>query len=309
MVPVTATLVFALAMSIITGIAWSAQTQPASIDHSAFDAILKAHVRHERIDYLMLRKQHDTALSDYLDQLAAIDVDELARDEQLALYINLYNATMIRAVLDRFEADYSPEENKFAVFEDRIVRQGGKQYSLNHLENKIIRPKFKEPRIHVALVCGARSCPPLLPRAYRAQDLDAVLESNMKRFVSADPFRNQIDRKQRRMQLSSIFDWYADDFGGKQRVGQYVDRYHDADLTGFKISYGTYSWKLNVAAPAKGRWVRLTRAAGDGTKPGQVFEVLEVSGDHLVLDSPLTGNTLTVARKFTAQYVVKGDDR
>jgi hypothetical protein len=308
LMPLTATLVLALALSIITGIARAAETQPASIDHSAFNAILKAHVRHERIDYLMLRKQHYTELSDYLDQLAAIEVDELARDEQLALYINLYNATMICAVIDRFGADYSPEEDKFAVFDTKIVRQGGKQYSLNHLENKIIRPKFNEPRIHVALVCGARSCPPLLPRAYRAADLDEVLEANMKRFVSADLFRNQIDRKRRRMQLSSIFEWYADDFGGKQGVGKFVDRYHDRDLSSFKISYGSYSWKLNVAAPAKGRWVKLTRAAGDGTKPGQVFEVLKVAGDRLVLGAPLTGRTLTVARRFTAAYVVELDD-
>ena len=92
----------------------------------------------------------------------------------------------------------------------------GDNISLNHLEHEIIRKQFKDPRIHVALVCAAKSCPPLLNRAYRADDLDKVLDENMKRFVT-DASRNQIDDEKRELRLSKIFEWYPADFGGKDR--------------------------------------------------------------------------------------------
>ena len=99
--------------------------------------------------------------------------------------------------------------------------------------------------MHVALVCGARSCPPLLNRAYRAEDLDKVLDENMKRFVN-DAARNQIDEEKRELRLSKIFDWYAADFGGKDAVPAYLARYAGKDLTGYRVSYLEYDWKLNA---------------------------------------------------------------
>jgi hypothetical protein len=157
---------------------------------------------------------------------------------------------MIKAVIDRLRDGYSPAENDFAVFKEPLVRVagvagGGKPISLNHLEHEIIRKQFKEPRIHVALVCAARSCPPLLSRAYRADDLDKVLEANMKRFVT-DPSRNQIDDAKKELRLSKIFEWYADDFGGKDALPAYVARYAGKDLAGYRVSYLEYDWTLNA---------------------------------------------------------------
>lgn len=215
------------------------------VPHAAFDAILRERVKDGLVDYAAI-KQHDVAkLNDYLDSLAKVDVEKLNRDEQLAYYINLYNATMIRAVVDRLRDGYSPAENDFGVFKEKLVRlAGGKLVSLNDLEHEIVRKQFKDPRTHVALVCAARSCPPLLSRAYRAEDLDKTLDENVRRFVN-DPSRNQIDDAKKELRLSKIFEWYAEDFGGKAGVTRYLEKILEKDLAKYRVSFIEYDWTLN----------------------------------------------------------------
>ena len=232
----------------------TATTYPASYDkphHATFDNILRASVRGERVDYELVRRTNADPLGAYLDELADKRVELFPRDHQLAYYINLYNATMLKAVLDRQAADpaWTPAAEDFAVFKLPLVRLRGRVTSLNDLEHQVIRKQFKDPRVHAALNCAAESCPPLLSRAYRADDLDAVLEENMRRFVN-DPVRNPIDLKNRKLVVSQIFEWYADDFGGRDQIDEYIDRYHDADTTGWPVSFVEYSWELNDATPA-----------------------------------------------------------
>jgi hypothetical protein len=217
-----------------------------TVDHAPFDTILKATVKDDRIDYNEIKQHHLPRLTAYLDALAKVDPAKLDRNGQLAFYINLYNATMIRTIVDRLTPHYTPAENDYKVFKEPLVRLGGKTISLNDLENTIIRPTFKDARIHVALVCGARSCPPILPRAYRADDLEATLDQNMRNFVT-DKFRNPVDPRTRTLKLSRIFDWYADDFGGKQAVPAYISKYAGKDYTGWKVDFTDYSWDLNIA--------------------------------------------------------------
>lgn len=223
---------------------------PADADrdlHAPFDQILKENVRDERIDYLNIREHSLENLSAYLDRLEATDLSALSRQQQLAFYINLYNATMIQTVIGRYRKDYSVSEDRFAVFDEPLVRLNGKRFSLNDLEHRIVRPTFKDPRIHAVLVCAARSCPPLLPRAYLANDLDKLLEQNMHRFLT-DPSRNRIDPATDRLQLSQIFNWYADDFGGRDAVARYVARYTKIDPDQTSVSFLAYSWELNITA-------------------------------------------------------------
>lgn len=218
------------------------------VDHSPFDAILKRTVRDGGVDYPVLRRDHIQQLGDYLDQLARARVDRLDRDEQLAFYINLYNATVVETVARRLKSGYSVSHDRFGVFKEPLVRLHDRMVSLNDLENEVIRPTFKEPRVHVALVCAARSCPPILPRAYQADDLAETLDRNMRRFLN-DTRRNRIDPKGRNLQLSRIFEWYAEDFGGVGNLGRYIDKYVTADTARAKIDFWEYSWDLNIVAP------------------------------------------------------------
>ena len=226
-------------------------TAAASADvHDAFDAILRERVTADGlVDYATIKQGDDAArIGQYRNELERIDVAKLPRDEQLAHYINLYNATVLQAVADRMRDGYTVAERDFALFKEPLVRVGGdKPVSLDHVEHEIIRKKFKDPRVHVALVCAARSCPPLLNRAYRAADLDQVLDANMKRFVT-DESRNQIDHDKRELRLSKVFEWFADDFGGKDAIAAYVGKYAGRDVRGYRVTFLEYDWSLNKAS-------------------------------------------------------------
>ena len=213
--------------------------------HDAFDMILKKTVANERVDYAAIKANHAADLTAYLDRMAQVDPAALPEKERLAFFINVYNATMIQAVLDRNKDGWSPAADDYAVFKADLVRLQSGKVSLNHLENEIVRKQFKEPRIHVALVCGARSCPPLIARAYRAGDLDAVLEANMKAFVTSGT-RNMVDDGAKPLKLSKIFDWYKDDFGGDTGRLAYIDKYTASDTSGYTAMFQDYDWTLNA---------------------------------------------------------------
>jgi hypothetical protein len=156
---------------------------------------------------------------------------------------------MIRAVLDSLRPGWGPSAHDFVVFHEPRVRLAGAMISLDSLE-KEIRRNFREPRVHVALVCAARSCPPLLPRAYRGADLDATLAENLERFVR-DGSRNRVDHAAKRLALSKVFEWYAADFAPLGGVLAVVSRELGRDVRGYTLSYFDYDWTLNITPSAR----------------------------------------------------------
>lgn len=293
------------------------QSAPAAVDHSAFDRILRENVRDERVDYLNIRSRHWRELCGYLDELALVDAEQLPRDARLAYYINLYNATMIDAVIRRFHAGYSPEDDDFAVFKEPLVRLKDREISLNDLENKIIRPMLKDPRVHVALVCGAQSCPPLAPRAYEADGLDIVLEESMKRFLN-DESRNRVGSNGEPPKLSRIFEWYAEDFGGRKALEDYVSRYAESKPKSGKIEFLNYSWRLNIAAPRDGQWVvvkspeKLRDKPNDivmvgDAKAGDVFRVLGKDAGWIRVERPLGAGEAWLPDKSVDPFKINGE--
>jgi len=143
--------------------------------------------------------------------------------------------------------------NKLVAWKEEIVRAGGKTVSLDHVEHEIIRKQFREPRIHFALVCAARGCPPLRPEAYTGARLDAQLEDQARAFLARSPDKNRVDVPSRTVYLSPILDWYRDDFGGtRQAVGRYVARFFPEGPAkellqsgDFELKYTDYDWSLN----------------------------------------------------------------
>jgi hypothetical protein len=210
------------------------------------DRVLAAAVRDGRVDYTALAERR-AELAAYLDALVAIDRASLDGDGAKAHDINLFNATMLVAVLDALDREplWTPAADGFAVFKAPLVQLSDEKVSLNELETRM-RRRYADPRIHAALNCAAASCPPLLPRTYAADDLNGVLDENMRQFVN-DPTRNTIDHGGRRLVLSRIFDWYADDFGGRERIAAYVSRYIDRDVSAYAVSFHDYDWSLNAA--------------------------------------------------------------
>ncbi|MEO0481538.1 MAG: DUF547 domain-containing protein [Planctomycetota bacterium] len=279
--------------------------------HQPFDEILHEHVRDERVDYLAIRDLEMAKLVDYLDAMAEIDPARLEADDRLAFYINVYNATMIRTVSERFVDGWNPSLNEFGVFEESLVHLRGSQVTLNHLENDIIRPTFKDARIHAALVCAARSCPPILDHAYRGEDLQETLESKMQAFVR-DSSRNKLDQK--KLGLSKLFEWYASDFGDNQRaVLGYVSRFAGKDLTRREFGTIDYSWTLNQAVP-HGEWVVVkgdqTLIFDDGQRiqltDGMVVEVILRENDNVRVREPRGEGEGSLPAKALKPFEVAG---
>jgi len=222
-----------------------ASTDDAAI-HKPWDALLSKYLENERVDYPAW--QNDGAgmakLDRYLGTLATLKLDQLTRDQRLAYWINLYNAAMVDVVLDRYEPGYTVSENNWGVFKEEFIDSPEGKVSLDGIEHEIIRKRWDEPGIHAALVCGAVSCPPLIHDAYTGATVQKTLEANLKRWIN-NPARNQIDHDTRTLRLSSIFDWYAKDFGGKDNLANFVNNYTDRDVSGYSVAFLDYDWSLN----------------------------------------------------------------
>ena len=191
---------------------------------------------------------------------SSADTTGWSRAEQLAFWINAYNAYTIELVNKHEERASIRNINQTAGFikakgpwKEPIVKAGGKTYSLDEVENEIIRKQWPEPRIHFALVCAAMSCPPLRSEAYTGAKLDPQLDSQGRAFVP-DPARgSRVDVKERVVYASKIFDWYKEDFGGtREAVGRFIAQYYPESpekqllLRGeFDLDYLTYDWTLN----------------------------------------------------------------
>ena len=116
---------------------------------------------------------------------------------------------------------------------------------INHLEKDIIRPKFGDPRVHFALNCASRSCPPLNPEPFRGDQLDAQLDKLATAFVNS-PKGVEYQPAQKTAALSAIFDWYKDDFKAAGCPLAFINkRRHEALPNDTKITYQTYDWSLN----------------------------------------------------------------
>jgi len=189
----------------------SAAAEPATFDHTGFEAVLKQHVDADGwVDYRALAKA-PASLDTYIESLADAPFDTLGRDEKLALLINAYNAFTLRLILD-----HTPVKSIYDIPDDErwdAVRWtlAGKTYSLNQIEHEQIRPNFKEPRIHFALVCAAYSCPKLLDEAYTGAKLEAQL-TGQAAYTHAHDRWYVFDAERNTLGLTALYDWYGGDF-------------------------------------------------------------------------------------------------
>lgn len=188
--------------------------QPFS--HELLDGVLRAHVDSTgMVDYAGLKSDR-ASLDAYVDSLARtspLNRPERfpGRDHELAYWINAYNANVLRGVIDAYPVESVKDIGFLSGFFNRKkFDAGGRELTLNDIENDIIRPVYREPRVHFAINCGAVSCPSLSQRAYAGEDLEARLELALARFAR-DPEHVRL-APDGRLHLSKILDWYGRDF-------------------------------------------------------------------------------------------------
>ena len=169
------------------------------------------------------------------------------RNESLAWHLNAYNVWVLELIMRVYPVD-GPLAADEEFFERRSITVTGRQMSLNELEHGMIRPRFKEPRIHFAVNCAAASCPPLHPQPFAGATLDRTLDRLTRDFVNRHPHGVRSQRGGSVVALSKIFEWYAEDFGGEQALVNYVNQYRDQALAaGAEVTFLDYDWRLNAA--------------------------------------------------------------
>ena len=220
------------------------------VDHGIFGRLLKSHVQNGWVDYRGFKKD-ERQLDAYLDQMAQIDPQTLGRNEQMAFYINAYNAWTIKLILENYPGVASIKDlGSFfrSPWKKKFVKINGETVTLDHLEHDILRPVFKDRRVHFAVNCASKSCPPLLNEPYSGAALDGQLEAAALAFVN-DPQSNYL--KGDTLYVSRIFKWFGEDFGNDIR--KFVQSYARGEFAGrlegqgdgLTIRYLDYDWSLN----------------------------------------------------------------
>lgn len=229
------------------------QSDARPVRHELWDALVKKHVRPDgMVDYRGF-VQDSAELNRYLRLLASGHPNDAhwSRQEQMAYWINAYNAYTVQLVVRHYPVASIKDIQRGipfvnTVWDIKFIQIEGHTYDLNNIEHNILRPVFRDARIHAAINCASFSCPRLRPEAYTADQLDAQLTDAMRTFVN-DPLRNRVAPDG--ADISAIFKWFSGDFERDAgSVRSYINRYADAKLldTG-RLGYLDYDWNLNEA--------------------------------------------------------------
>lgn len=271
-------LAWAMCLGLITSGALGAQTPAASptplapppvrstVDHAAFDRLLQDHVRKGVVDYEAFAR--DTAFGRYLHTLSAVDVTRLDETEQLAFWINVYNAYTIQLIVSHGERTSIRRINRTlgvlqlkGPWNEPLVRAAGRTLSLDEVYHRIIRKQFREPRVHFAIVPAAKGAAPLRSEAYTGARLDAQLTDQTRQFLRESPTKNRF--RAGVFWLSPIFSAYRSDFGSSRaEFGEFLMPFFEGTAR-TALQQGLYrqretpfDWSLNGTA-----------AGGAGTAP------------------------------------------
>ncbi|MFT4682280.1 MAG: hypothetical protein ACI9FU_001598 [Granulosicoccus sp.] len=204
------------------------------------DAFLKKYVSDGLVDYNAL-KSEPGELEALVNMIMTEPVSK--GEEEKAFLINAYNILSIRMVVESMPID-GPRE-VYGFFEKEMFEVHNERTSLNKLEKEMLYAKFTDPRLHLVLVCAAKGCPKLAARAYMPDILDAQLDEQASEVMNTKGF-TRID-SEGKLQLSSIFEWYLEDFKRKGDLMEFVLKYYTGDFKDkSKYSFYDYDWSLNI---------------------------------------------------------------
>jgi hypothetical protein len=197
------------------------------------------------VDYRMIMvKPEYTELLETLSRYRIADLE--SRDERLAFWINVYNIAAVKMIIDSYPIESIRKAGNIfrSVWNRDIIDIGGELYTLGQIEHDILR-EYDEPRIHFAIVCASVSCPDLADSSYRAATLDEQLNRQTMDFLKNSGKGLRIDRANNTIHISRIFKWFEKDFGDRDGVLQFIDRYLGNGYLQYRVRYLNYDWDLN----------------------------------------------------------------
>jgi len=229
------------------------------VDHSQWNKMLKSYVRADdsglnRVDYAAWKKEDRDTLLAYIERLEKVDVAKLARDEQYAYWVNLYNAVTVALIIKHYpvasirDIDISPGFFADGPWGAKLVEVNGVKLSLDNIEHDILRVNWRDPRVHYAVNCASVGCPNLARDAYRGKTLNAQLETAAFKHVASDRGVSFTDDG---VTVSKIYDWYDEDFGGSEAaVLKHLRKYAKGEQAKrlervSSINDYEYDWSLN----------------------------------------------------------------
>lgn len=239
-------------LSILAVMLFAGTALASGVDNSLYAGVLERYVRDGLVDYAGLKADRK-GLDEYLSKMGVVQPGRLDRDDRLAFYINLYNAATLQLIIEKYPVQSikdigslftTPWKIKFVLLEGRMV-------SLDYIEHDIIRPEFKEPRVHFALNCSAMSCPILLGEPYEGDLLDTQLQLAGEMFINDGKY-NYLEGDT--IYVSKIFDWFSEDFPSDflgwfsgHAKGALRFRLEKLQSNGMspRIKYLKYDWRLN----------------------------------------------------------------
>jgi hypothetical protein len=229
----------------------------ATLDHSTWGEFLKKYVRPHssgvnRIAYAKVRKSDRRDLNRYIRQLTEVPISRFSRDEQFAYWINLYNSLTMKVILDDYPVE-SIRDIKSGFFsmgpwKKKLITVEGEDLTLNDIEHRILRPIWKDPRVHYAVNCASIGCPNLQPIPFTGTTNDALLDKAAREFIN-HPRGARVDRG--RLVVASIYVWFHEDFGNSDKgVIEHLRRYAGPQLSAalsgvMRIADDRYDWALN----------------------------------------------------------------
>jgi len=244
---------FALLVSLVLFSTILTELAVAGDQTTLYAELLQQYVKGGQVDYTGLKKK-EAQLDKYLGYLDATDPDQLAEIDRFAFYINAYNAYTIKLILMNFEDGKPPASIKdigsffSKPWSIQFVKIGGKTYTLDNIEHDILRPTFKDARIHFAVNCASKSCPPLLSEPFSGEKLEQQLDAGSIAFINNNQ-ENRIEGTE--LYVSSIFKWFKEDFHNDPVA--FFEKYAQGDLKKklaahkgrVKVKYLDYDWSLN----------------------------------------------------------------
>lgn len=230
------------------------------IDHTEWQVLLDKYLITRstdginRFNYGRVIPEDRNHLTHYLSFLEMLDPRAYARAEQKAYWINLYNAVTVKLIIDHYPVKSIKKLGQgllaFGPWDDPLVKIADQALSLNDIEHKILRPIFRDSRIHFAVNCASIGCPNLSALAYTPQNIEQQLDQGARAYVN---HRRGVRFESDELIVSSIFHWYKEDFGGTDKsLLHYLSRYAEPALEQKLKTYGgkithEYDWSLNGA--------------------------------------------------------------
>lgn len=209
-----------------------------SLTAQDFDAFFSKNVKNGLVDYAAI-KQNPADLNALLKEMANAPTQK--GDDEKAFLINAYNLFVIKGIVNHYPVDGPMKIDGF--FDKQTFNLRGKQVTLNQLEKEMLMKQFPDPRLHFVLVCAAKGCPKLASFAYRGKELESQMESQTRKVINDPDF---IRLNGPNALVSKIFDWYAADFGGKEQVIPFIQKYLLKKVKlNPKYSFYEYDWSLN----------------------------------------------------------------